>query len=32
MEVPMDVLTDEQIAERLAGLPGWTRQGRQHRA
>ena len=21
----MDVMTDEQIAERLAGLPGWTR-------
>ena len=20
----MDVLTDEQVAERLAGLPGWT--------
>lgn len=23
----MDVLTDEQISERLAGVPGWTRQG-----
>jgi 4a-hydroxytetrahydrobiopterin dehydratase len=23
----VDVLTDEQVAERLAGLPGWTRQG-----
>jgi 4a-hydroxytetrahydrobiopterin dehydratase len=22
----MDVLTDEQVAERLAGLSGWTRQ------
>ncbi len=22
----MDVLTDEQIAERLGGVPGWTRQ------
>jgi 4a-hydroxytetrahydrobiopterin dehydratase len=21
----VDVLTDEQVAERLAGLPGWTR-------
>lgn len=21
----MDVLTDEQVAERLAGVPGWTR-------
>jgi 4a-hydroxytetrahydrobiopterin dehydratase len=21
----MDVLTDEQVAERLVGLPGWTR-------
>jgi 4a-hydroxytetrahydrobiopterin dehydratase len=23
----MDLLTDEQITERLAGVPGWTRQG-----
>jgi 4a-hydroxytetrahydrobiopterin dehydratase len=23
----VDVLTDEQISERLAGVPGWTRQG-----
>ena len=23
----MDVLTDEQISERLAGVPGWARQG-----
>ena len=23
----MDLLTDEQIAERLGGVPGWTRQG-----
>jgi 4a-hydroxytetrahydrobiopterin dehydratase len=23
----MDVLTEEQVAERLAGLSGWTRQG-----
>ena len=23
----MDVLTDPQISERLAGVPGWTRQG-----
>lgn len=23
----MDVMTDDQIAERLAGVPGWTRQG-----
>ena len=23
----MDVLTDEQVAERLTGLGGWTRQG-----
>lgn len=23
----MDVLTDEQITERLAGMPGWARQG-----
>jgi 4a-hydroxytetrahydrobiopterin dehydratase len=22
----MDLLTDEQITERLAGVPGWTRQ------
>jgi 4a-hydroxytetrahydrobiopterin dehydratase len=22
----VDVLTDEQVTERLAGLPGWTRQ------
>jgi 4a-hydroxytetrahydrobiopterin dehydratase len=22
----VDLLTDEQIAERLAGVPGWTRQ------
>ena len=23
----MDVLTDEQISERLVGVPGWSRQG-----
>jgi 4a-hydroxytetrahydrobiopterin dehydratase len=23
----MDVLSDDQITERLAGLPGWTRDG-----
>lgn len=23
----MDLLTDEQIAEKLAGVPGWTRDG-----
>jgi 4a-hydroxytetrahydrobiopterin dehydratase len=23
----MDLLTDEQITERLAGVPGWTRKG-----
>jgi len=23
----MDLLTDEQIDEKLAGFPGWTRQG-----
>jgi 4a-hydroxytetrahydrobiopterin dehydratase len=23
----VDLLTDEQISERLAGVPGWTRQG-----
>jgi 4a-hydroxytetrahydrobiopterin dehydratase len=26
-EVDMTVLTDEQVAGRLAGLTGWTRQG-----
>ncbi len=23
----MDLLTDDQISERLGGVPGWTRQG-----
>jgi 4a-hydroxytetrahydrobiopterin dehydratase len=23
----MDLLTDEQVTERLAGVPGWTRRG-----